>query len=280
MHPYNISDRHAHILTALEALAAAPPQALILEGGTAGDRAAMALWLTARLNCQAAKPPCGTCPVCRQVMENVFLDMQYFDGGLESIKVEAMREVRQLVGEPPRGAGTRVVILAEAQALTDEAANALLKAMEEPRPGNLFVLLTPQRERLFPTLVSRSWVLTLAWPDTTQPAVGGGEDDPAPLLDALHAFWRTGRGWFAATKTRPSRLAAERTITELSRELAAALTGRSDTPLAAMLAGCRNPDVPRRLDILLAECQEALILAVNPALTLDRLATQAALWLR
>jgi len=277
---FHIADRQAHVLAALEALAAAPPQALILEGGTTRERADMALWLTARLNCQAGKPPCGICPICRQIADDVFLDLHFFDGCLESIKVESMREVRQLVGEPPRGAGIRVILLAEAQALTDEAANALLKAMEEPRPGNLFLLLTPQRERLFPTLVSRSWVLTLAWPGTDQPAPGGGEDDPAPLLDALHDFWRTGRGWFSATKSRPSRLAAERTITELSRELAAALAGRTDTPLAALLAGCRNPDIPRRLDILLAECQEALILTVNPALTLDRLATQAALWLR
>ena len=52
-----------------------------------------------------------------------------------------MREVRQLVGEPPRGAGTRVVILAEAQALTDEAANALLKAM-----GQMALTRGPPRE--------------------------------------------------------------------------------------------------------------------------------------
>lgn len=277
--PFHVTDRQAHVLTALEALAPAPPQALILEGGTSGERAAVALWLVARLNCRETGTPCGVCPTCRQIADKVFLDMQYFDGGVESLKVDAMREVRKLVGEPPRGEGTRVIVLAEAQALTDEAANALLKAMEEPRPGNLFLLLAPQRERLFPTLVSRSWVLTLAWPDTEAPA-RGGEDDPGPILDALEQFWRTGRGWFTGVKGRPSKAMAERVITELSRSLAAALAGRADTWLAATLAGCRDPDVPRRLDLLLAECQEALILNVNPALTLDRLATQAYQWLR
>lgn len=278
--PFPVTDRQAHVLAALEALAPAPPQALILEGGTAGERAGVAMWLVARLNCREAGSPCGACPTCRQVADKVFLDMQYFDGGTESLKVDAMREVRKLVGEPPRGEGTRVIVLAEAQALTDEAANALLKAMEEPRPGNLFLLLTPQRERLFPTLVSRSWVLTLAWPDTGAPAGDGGEDAPGPILDALEQFWRTGRGWFTGTKGRPSRAMAERVITELSRSLAGALAGRTETWLAAALAGCRDPDVPRRLDLLLAECQEALILNVNPALTLDRLATQAYQWLR
>ena len=50
--------------------------------------------------------------------------------------------------------------------------------------------------------------------------------------------------------------------------------------LAGRLGACGEPDVPRRLDLLLAECQEALIFTVNPAVVLDRLATRAYLWLR
>ncbi|EFL50331.1 putative DNA polymerase III delta' subunit [Solidesulfovibrio fructosivorans JJ]] len=280
---FGVTERQTHVLAGVDALARAVPQALILEGGSAGERAAVALFLAARLNCEAETPPCGVCGTCRQILDNVFLDLQYFDGAAETIKVDAMREVRRLVGEPPRGPGKRVIILAEAQALTEEAANALLKAMEEPRPGNVFVLLAPQRERLFPTLVSRSFTLTLAWPDTDVPLPAGGDDDPWPLLDALHGFWRTGRGWFPANKGRPSRLCAERVVTELSRELAAFLAGRGGTDLADLLSGCRDPDIPRRLDLLLSECQEALVLSptpVNPALVLDRLATRAYLWLR
>jgi len=278
--PYGVAPRQAQVLAGLDSLARAMPQALILEGGTADERAAMAMWLAARLNCGAHRPPCGVCPVCIQIRDFVFKDLLYFDGGLETIKVADMREVRALVGEPPRGAGWRVVILAQAQALTDEAANALLKAMEEPRPGNAFVLLTPQRERLFPTLVSRSFVLTLAWPDASRPLPAGGEDDPWPIIDALYAFWRSGRGWFTGVKGRPSRLTAERVLTELARELAACLAGRTDTPLAGRLGACGEPDVPRRLDLLLAECQEALVAQVNPAVVLDRLATRVYLWLR
>lgn len=277
---FGVSPRQAHVLAGIDALARAVPQAVILEGGSAEERAAIGFYLAARLNCQAATPPCGQCASCRQILEKVFNDLQYFDGGPETIKVDAMREVRRLVGEPPRGVGKRVILLAEAQGLTEEAANALLKAMEEPRPGNVFVLLAPQRERLFPTLVSRSFVMTLAWPDTDTPAPAGGEDDPWPLLDGLHAFWRTGRGWFSASRGRPSRGCAERLLTELSRELAGFLAGNANTELGALLGRCYDPDVPRRLDLLLAECQEALILAVNPAVVLDRLATRAYLWLR
>ncbi len=277
---FGVPPRQAHVLAGLDALARAVPQALILEGGSAGERAAMGLYFAARLNCPAATPPCGVCHTCRQVLEDVFLDLRFFDGGPETIKVDAMREVRRLVGEPPRGPGKRVILLAEAQGLTEEAANALLKAMEEPRPGNVFVLLAPQRERLFPTLVSRSFVLTLAWPDTAEPVPSGGDDDPWPLLDGLHDFWRTGRGWFTASRGRPSRTCAEKLLTELSRELAGYLAGRDAGRLGALLGTCRDPDIPRRLDLLLAESQEALLLTVNPAVVLDRLATRAYLWLR
>ena len=92
------------------------------------------------------------------------------DGREGSIKIETVRELRTILGEAPRGDGKRVVILAEAQSLGVEAANALLKSLEEPRPGVCFLLLAPQRERLLPTLVSRGWVVTLAWPEAGTPS--------------------------------------------------------------------------------------------------------------
>ena len=106
--PFGVPERQSHVLAGLDALARAIPQALILEGGTADERAAMAMWLAARLNCRDAQPPCGVCPVCIQLRDRVYLDLQYFDGGAETIKVADMREVRALVGEPPRGDGWQI----------------------------------------------------------------------------------------------------------------------------------------------------------------------------
>ena len=87
---FSVPKRQTRVIAGLEALAAAPPQALILEGGAAGERAAVAMWLAARLNCREPGAPCGVCATCRQVLEKVFLDLQYFDGGLESLKVDTM----------------------------------------------------------------------------------------------------------------------------------------------------------------------------------------------
>lgn len=157
--------RQERVRAALNKLASDPPQVLILEGGSVAERFSVALWHAARLNCPEGRPPCLHCPACLQIGANLFHDLYVLDGREGSIKIETVRELRTILGEAPRGDGKRVVILAEAQSLGVEAANALLKSLEEPRPGVCFLLLAPQRERLLPTLVSRGWVVTLAWPE-------------------------------------------------------------------------------------------------------------------
>lgn len=283
--PFGPSPRQERARVRLDRLAGNPPQVLVIEGGQADEREAAALYYAAALNCArrdaGGAGACGTCEACVQVRGKVFLDLVFLDGREQSIKVEDVREVRQKVGEPPRGAGSRVVVLTEAQGLTLQAANALLKSMEEPRPGNCFVLLAPQRERLLPTLVSRSWTVTLAWPDTAR-APGEGGNDTAEWLVALERFWRTGRGLLPLTgaKGRLTRNQAQAVVLDLSRELAGVLAGRTGGPLGELLAARLDLAGLRRLDVLLAGAQEALVGQVSPALTLEWLATRVCLWLR
>ncbi len=285
---FGVDARQDHVRSRLERLANAPPQALILEGGRASERAAMARYFAARLNCRAEAPPCGACPVCTQILEGVHLDLIWFNGLDGWIKVDEVREVRRQAGEPPRGDGMRTVVFSEAQWLTTESANALLKTMEEPRPGNCFMLLAPQRERLFPTLVSRSWVLTLAWPahDSPLPKISGPDDedveDAEEWVGGLMEFWSSGRGWFHRTSTRgrTTRLLAQHIILSLSRGLAQALSGRPASPIGAFLADNLDARALGRFDILLVESQKALVASVNPALVMDWLATRVYGWLR
>lgn len=273
---FGIPDRQGHVLTRLCKLAEAPPQSLVIEGGGAADRLGAALFFAARLNCRALDAlgaPCGMCPACVQIRELVFLDLMFLDGMAGSIKVADVTEVRRKAGEPPRGEGWRAVILAEAQALSIEAANSLLKTLEDPRPKHCFMLLTPQRERLFPTLVSRSFVVTLAWPDPQSPTLPAelGDEDPMEWAGALADFYRTGRGWFARTsaKGRMTRLLADHILLACSRCLAEALSGRAASPLGRYLAGLSDPGAARFFDVLLTECQEALVMQVNPSLVLE-----------
>ncbi|EGJ48759.1 DNA polymerase III, delta prime subunit [Desulfocurvibacter africanus] len=291
--PLTIPARQERVRAFLDRLGATPPQVLLLEGGHDPEREALALYWACLLNCArslacksdqpvqtallapAGQPkvePCGACPECVQILEQVHRDLVFIDGRTESIKIDMVRELRSLMGEPPRGQGKRVIVLFEAQALQPEAANFLLKSMEEPRPGNVFVLTAPQRERLLPTLVSRSFVLTLAWPEVweAEPVVGEGEN-ASEWAGAMGEFWRTGRGWFerASDKGRLDAPLAARVLVECQRALAGALSGREE--FGQSLRGL-GPESLRRLDAALDMAQECLEYRVNPALTLDWLA--------
>lgn len=266
------------VLERLRALSVRPPQTLCMEGGTAPDREAAAMAWAKALNCaDPADKGCGRCPACRQIDERAFRDLivvdkAYFEEAKQQESLsgtEAMRRLLPVWGQPPHGAGSRVTIFVEAQDLHPSVANLLLKTLEEPRPGNVFVLLAPQRERLLQTLVSRSFVLTLPWPEAAAP-----EPDAAEWIDALLAFWDTGQGWFERTgsKGAADRSLGLRILSGLSRGLSAALSGQ-DTPVARRLSRL-GPSGLRRLDLVLAQAQEALTMPTAPAaLVLDWLAT-------
>lgn len=268
--PLNAVD--GQVLARLRTLARRPPQSLVMEGGTAADREAASLAWAKILNC--AENGCGACPLCRQIDERAYRDLivvdkQFFDDDPKTANIDQIRALLPVWGQPPHGAGARVTIFAEAQDLHPSAANLLLKTLEEPRPGNVFALLAPQRERLLQTLVSRSFVLTLPWPEAKAP-----EADAEEWIGALLRFWDSGQGWFERTgaKGAADKGLALRILSGLSRELAHALSGQ-DSPTARRLARL-GPAGLRRLDMVLATAQEALTQPTAPvALVLDWLAT-------
>lgn len=270
--PFTALTGQQHAIERLDALASNPPQSIVLEGGTADERFAAALWWAMRLNCEAEKKPCGHCSPCRQLTDLAFSDLMVFDGREDLIKVEPIREARPIWGQPPHGDGSRVTILSEAQRLMTESANALLKSLEEPRPGNVFVLCTPQRERLLETLVSRSFVVTLAWPN---------EKENTPEIDewckAMINFWKSGRSWFprTATKGKVDAALAFEILLGMQRTLRDAMNG-TGSPLSSDMAALLGPTGLRRLDLALGEAQDALNtqVPVNPSLVLDWLATR------
>ncbi|MBO4312436.1 MAG: DNA polymerase III subunit delta [Desulfovibrionaceae bacterium] len=249
-----------------------PPQVLILEGGTDAQRFSLALWHAALLNCPSAaekEGPCLSCPACLQIGALFFQDLTLLDGREGTISIDAVRTARQLVAEEPRGGGQRVILIADAQALSIAAANALLKVMEEPHPKTCFLLLAPQRERLLPTLVSRGWTLTLPW---TDPDISSPEDsETAKWLSALCAFLSEGQGLFSLTASKGSLDAgrARRILAAMQKHLAAS---RMDAPppgtLAALFAALGDAGFAYACDVL-AQGHNSLDAMVSPALVLE-----------
>lgn len=271
-----LDSRHQRVREALVRLAADPPQVLVMEGGLAPERFAAALWYTALLNCEEPDAPCLRCPSCLQIGADMFQDLFVLDGREGRIKIQAVRDLRIVLGEPPRGNGKRVILLAEAQALGIEAANALLKSLEEPRPGICFLLLAPQREQLLPTLVSRGWAVTLAWPHAASNAPLPAEPDLAGWEHDLAAFVRSGQGWFNRTSTKGSATPAiaRELVLAVQRALVADFAGTgTGGPLKACLAGF-PPAALLHISDILRQTEESLGYTVNPALVLDWMATR------
>jgi len=264
---------HEHAVKRLDAIAHDPPQSIVIEGGDAESRVALSLYWAMRLNCASGKQVCGQCPACKQIGDLAYNDLLFFDGREGLIKVDMVRDQRGTWGQPPNGDGYRVSVFAEAQMFMTEAANALLKSLEEPRPGNVFVLSAPQRERLLDTLVSRSWVVTLAWPD-----VRSNSPEINEWTTALVNFWSSGRGWFERTSAKGAvdKHLALQVVLGMQRELREALSGACSTPLSTTLANTHDLKSLRRIGLVLDQAQDALNtqVPVNPAMVLDWVATR------
>jgi len=102
---------------------------------------------------------CGHCPGCRKFIRGVHPDVEYLEPQGKSLKIEQIRALEAKLRFVPLEAERRLILIPQAEALTREAANALLKSLEEPPPYTLFVLLAVSTDVLLPTIVSRSQVI-------------------------------------------------------------------------------------------------------------------------
>ena len=151
--------------------------AYLLAGAPRGAAGALAVDLMQRLAClDPEQAPCGTCDRCRQVAARTWCDNLWIFPVKKSrvISIEQMRETPGSKVPPPYflpwlggtafAGGWKVGVLAGADRLTEEAANAFLKMLEEPPPDTLILLLSDAPQALLPTIRSRCQRLDLDAP--------------------------------------------------------------------------------------------------------------------
>ncbi|MGD0230497.1 MAG: DNA polymerase III subunit [Syntrophorhabdales bacterium] len=126
------------------------PHALLFAGPGGVGKRTIAVELIKNLFCAEGRA-CGTCRGCRGIEAGLHPDFT-FVAGEGPIKIDGMRAIRKDVYEPPYEAQLRAILIDNAELMTHEAANALLKTLEEPPPSNLFVLVS-SREREIPQTV-------------------------------------------------------------------------------------------------------------------------------
>lgn len=115
--------------------------------------------------------PCGECAQCQRIAGGLHADVRVVDidfsrkveerNTVTTITIGAIREVERVVSLNPFEGPRTVIIIDGAGSMTTDAANALLKTLEEPPPGVLFLLLSEDEEALLPTIRSRCQTLPL-----------------------------------------------------------------------------------------------------------------------
>ena len=107
---------------------------------------------------------CGDCNECRSAATSGHPDVEVIRTEGLSIKVEEIRELLNRVAWAPSMGGWRVVVMEDADRLTESAANALLKAIEEPGTRTVWLLCAPTLHDVLPTIRSRCRHLQLRTP--------------------------------------------------------------------------------------------------------------------
>jgi DNA polymerase-3 subunit delta' len=110
---------------------------------------------------------CGTCNACRSAASGAHPDVEIVRTEGLSIKIDEVRELLARVAWAPSMGGWRVVVMEDADRLTESAANALLKAIEEPGNRTVWLLCAPTLHDVLPTIRSRCRHLQLVTPSTS-----------------------------------------------------------------------------------------------------------------
>lgn len=194
----------------LQELRKRPPHGLLFKGSKGIGKLDLAMSFAQSLLCEQPDDSgfaCGTCPSCHWFSQGSHPDFRLLQpdalslDGEESddlksvsgkkpskqISVDQVRGLSDFLGMTAHQGGRRAVVIHPAEAMNVNAANALLKNLEEPPQGLLFILVSHKPQQLLPTILSRCLSFTLAAPDAASAErwlAEQGVERPAEVLAA------------------------------------------------------------------------------------------------
>lgn len=172
----------------LQELCKRPPHGLLFKGARGIGKLDIAMQFARGLLCEHPDESgfaCGSCPSCHWFGQGSHPDFRLLQSEAQSLEGEESEDIKSASGKKPskqisvdqvRGlgdflgmtahqGGRRVVIINPAEAMNVNAANALLKSLEEPPQGVLFILVAHKPQQLLPTILSRCLSFALTAPD-------------------------------------------------------------------------------------------------------------------
>lgn len=133
-------------------------QAYLFAGPRGSGKTTIARLFAKSINCQNRKEgefePCNHCASCLEIMEGRSMDIVEIDAASHR-GIDEIRELKEGARISPTKSKYKVFIIDEAHQLTKEAANALLKILEEPPSHVIFILATTEIHKMIPTIISR-----------------------------------------------------------------------------------------------------------------------------
>jgi DNA polymerase III subunit delta' len=152
---------------AIEAMQAAAAgrgmsHAWLFTGPPGSGRSNAAVALAAALECEQGG--CDECHACHTVQAGTHADVTLVRTEKLSIGVDEVRELVRRAALAPMGRRWQVLVIEDADRLTDQACNALLKAIEEPTDRTVWMLCAPTVDDVLPTIRSRCRLVTLTTP--------------------------------------------------------------------------------------------------------------------
>ena len=237
--------------------------AYLFAGATGVGKETVAIHFAKSINCtEFNEDACGTCISCRKTDAGNHPDIQIVSPAGAWIRIDQIRELQKRIVYRPLEGARVVVILREAERMNLEAANCLLKTLEEPPAESVLILLTTNLDALLPTIRSRCQIIKLNPLPPSELALYLNKRSNLGEREALSVATRAGGAVGKALTHLESRNVDETEIDRKKDEEIPEILTSTDS-LSAFRIAEHYGDNPDQLDALVEWYRDLLLLHQN-----------------